>query len=235
MRDRATETADGAQRILTGDPIGMRRASRRIAGFGTRMHPCDGRPGDQPRLRAAPPGGGPGRGHRESRAPCLRRAAALRLRVDVSNEFRIDLQEELAQLVHTLGTEAPDEPALEFGDDLASDRVDLVAERGCPDELGAAVSGVGHPFDVAVALEVRDELGHGLLGDLRPPGELADSRALGIEELQHVAVRRADLGMPPFGEPVVQQLVAAADGLAEQHAETHRGGERACFPGRAVR
>ena len=34
-----------AQRILTGVPIGMSLASRRIAGFGTRMHPCDGRPG----------------------------------------------------------------------------------------------------------------------------------------------------------------------------------------------
>ena len=34
-----------AQRIVTGVPIGMRVASRRIAGLGTRMHPCDGRPG----------------------------------------------------------------------------------------------------------------------------------------------------------------------------------------------
>ena len=142
----------------------------------------------------------------------------------------VDLSEELAERGHAVGAEAPDEALLELGDDLACDRVDLVTERGWANELGAAVGGVGHAFDVAVAFEVRDELGHGLLGDLRPPGEIADARALGIEELQHVAVRGADLGVAPFGEPVMQELVAATDGLAEQHAETRRGSARpSCF------
>jgi hypothetical protein len=34
-----------AQRMVTGVPIGMRLASRRIAGLGTRMQPWEGRPG----------------------------------------------------------------------------------------------------------------------------------------------------------------------------------------------
>ena len=34
--------------MLTGVPIGMSRASWRILAFGTRMQPCDGRPGIRP-------------------------------------------------------------------------------------------------------------------------------------------------------------------------------------------
>ena len=46
----------------------------------------------------------------------------------------------------------------------AHDREDLAAAGGRADELGAAVGRVGDALDVAVLLEVRDELGHRLLG-----------------------------------------------------------------------
>jgi hypothetical protein len=39
-----------------------------------------------------------------------------------------------------------------------------------------------------VTLEVRDELSHRLLGDLRPPSQLADGRRFGVRKLKDIAM-----------------------------------------------
>ena len=98
------------------------------------------------------------------------------------------------------------------GDELARDRVDLAAAGRRADELGTAVGGVGDALDVAVALEVGDELGHRLLRDLGPLGQHADPGALVVEELEDVAVRRAHVGVPALGEPLVQPAEAMRNG-----------------------
>jgi hypothetical protein len=70
-----------------------------------------------------------------------------------------------------------------------------------------------------VALEVGDQLGHRLLGDLRPFGEHADPGAAVIEEREDVAVGRADLRMAALGEALVQFLGRDAERLAKEDAE----------------
>ena len=69
-----------------------------------------------------------------------------------------------------------------------------------------------------------DELGHGLLGDLGPAGQLADPRALGVEVLEDVPVRGSDLGMAALGDPNVELLVAEPIRLAQEQAEVRRPG-----------
>ena len=55
-------------------------------------------------------------------------------------------------------------------------------------------------------LEMGDELGHGLLGDLGSLGENADAGAFVVEELKDIAVGRADLGMSALGEAVACRI-----------------------------
>lgn len=135
------------------------------------------------------------------------------------SECLVDLFEECPQLGEAFGAEAPPEALLEFGDDLAGDRVDLGAAGGGPDELRATVGGIGKAFDVAVPLEMRNQLGHRLLGDLRTPSELADRGAFGIEELQDIAVWCAYGGVAASGETLVNQLVAPTHRFAHEHAQ----------------
>jgi hypothetical protein len=70
-----------------------------------------------------------------------------------------------------------------------------------------------------VALQVGDQLGHRLLGDLRPLREHTDAGAGAVEVLEHVAVRRADLGVPALGEAFVQSCGRDPIGLAQQDSE----------------
>jgi hypothetical protein len=70
-----------------------------------------------------------------------------------------------------------------------------------------------------VPFEVRHELAHRLLRDLRPPGELADARALGIQVRKDVAVRRAHVRMASRGDAAVELLRAEPEGLPEKEAE----------------
>jgi hypothetical protein len=145
------------------------------------------------------------------------------------SELGVDFFEELSELGEALAAEPRDEALLELSDDLAGDRVYLGAASGGADEPRAAVGGIADALDVAMALKVGDELGHRLLGDLRSPGQLAHGRALGVEELQDVAVRRAHGGVASRGEALVKQLVSATDGLAQEHAEVRlcpRGRQR---------
>ena len=81
-------------------------------------------------------------------------------------------------------------------------------------ELGAPVRRVGHPGDVAVILEVSDELGHGLLGHLRAFGEEADRRARVVQILEDGAVRRAYRGVAPLGEGGEDEIIERHEGLA---------------------
>ena len=70
-----------------------------------------------------------------------------------------------------------------------------------------------------MSLEVCDELGHRLLGDLGASRELADLGSGVVEEPEDVAVRRADRRVPAFGETPVQFLVAEPVWLPQQEAE----------------
>ena len=98
----------------------------------------------------------------------------------------------------------------------AHEREHLAPARRGADELGAAVGRVGDALDVAVGLEVGDELRHRLLGHLRAGGEHADARAGVVEELQHVAVRVADLAVAVRRQPLDQLLAERAERLAQQ-------------------
>ena len=104
-------------------------------------------------------------------------------------------------------------------DELARDLVDLLAAGRGPHELRAPVLRVRHTLDVAVALEVRDELGHRLLRHLRAIGEHAHARAALVEELEHVAVRRAHLRVPALGEALVQARRGDPERLAQEDPE----------------
>ena len=85
-------------------------------------------------------------------------------------ELAVQLGEQLAQLSHLPPADARGPFLLELRDELPRDRIDLLAARRRANELGAPVTRIGNPLDVAVALQVGDQLGHRLLGDLGPLG-----------------------------------------------------------------
>lgn len=118
----------------------------------------------------------------------------------------VELLEQLAQPAHLAGAEPGRPRTLDLGYHLPRDRIDLAPSGGCPDQLRAAVAGIGNALDVVVALQMGHELGHGLLGDLGPSRELAHRRALVVEKREDVAVRWADVGMPALADSLVQLL-----------------------------
>jgi hypothetical protein len=71
---------------------------------------------------------------------------------------------------------------LEFGDDIAPDRLDHTSTVGWTDKLHAPVDRVRDALDVAVPFEVRDHPGDRLLGHVRPPRHLAGRRAVAVDE-----------------------------------------------------
>jgi hypothetical protein len=75
-----------------------------------------------------------------------------------------------------------------------------------------------------VGLEVAHELGHRLLGHLRPVGQGADRGAGVVQVLEHRAVRRPHLGVAPLGEPGQDDAVERHEGLAHQHREREGAG-----------
>ena len=99
------------------------------------------------------------------------------------------------------------------------DRVRLAALGRQPYQLRAAVAGVGDALDVAVRLEVGDELAHRLLGHLRPLGQDADPRSLVVDELEHVPVGDAHLGMALLGEALVDVLGQLAEASRKRATE----------------
>jgi hypothetical protein len=94
----------------------------------------------------------------------------------------------------------------------------------------------GDALDVAVRLEVDDQLGHRPLGDARALGESADGRAGIVEELEHVGVGEPDLGVPGPCEPLHQLVRHRAEGLAQEDREVlgRVGDERIAAPAGAV-
>jgi hypothetical protein len=79
-----------------------------------------------------------------------------------------------------------------------------------------------------VALEVGDELGHRLLGDLRPLGEHAHARAAVVQVLEDVAVSRAHVGVPALREALRKQFRASAKRLPQEDREVLRGAAGRC-------
>jgi hypothetical protein len=132
--------------------------------------------------------------------------------------------EQFAKLAHLRRAELCSPLSLDVGDHVACDGVDGATAGGGADELGAAVGGVGNAFDVAVLLQVRDELGHRLLGDLGACCELAHSGAVVVEEGEDIAVGRADRCVSSFGDTPVQFLVADPVRLTQEEAEVDAGG-----------
>ena len=131
----------------------------------------------------------------------------------------VERLEQGTQPAHLARAERGVQVAVVLADQVARDRVDVAAAVRGAHELRAAVGRVGHALDVAVALQVRDELGHRLLGDARPLGEHADARARVVEVLEDEAVRRPDLLVAGGGEPVDEHVVDDAQRLAQQDGQ----------------
>jgi hypothetical protein len=93
----------------------------------------------------------------------------------------VQVSQQLAQLAHPLTAEPPGPLALDVGDRGERNGDGGAPATSEPDELCAAVCRIGHPLDVAVSLEVENQLGHRLLGHLSPLGQHAHPRALVVE------------------------------------------------------
>ena len=158
---------------------GRGRGDRRPAGTrggrgaGARPHGrAEGQPRRRPRARRRRRGRRRRRRQGQDQAQGARQAQGEGRREELTRTRRLRGRVELLEQGRAARRIlAPPEPRvhsrLDLGHDLARDRVDLAPARGRAHELRAAVAGVGHPLDVAVALEVRDQLGHRLLGHLR--------------------------------------------------------------------
>ena len=113
--------------------------------------------------------------------------------------------------------------ALDLGRELAGDGEHLAAPLGRVDELGPAVARVRDALDVAVLLEVGDELGHRLLADLCAFGEHAHAGPVVVEELEDVPVREADLRVPALLEPPHELVAHGPERLPQQDRQVLRG------------
>ena len=68
-------------------------------------------------------------------------------------------------------------------------------------EPRSTVARIGLSLDVVETLELGDELGHRLLGDPRPPGEVGAPRAGPVEEQEQPQVTRPDVVVAGPDEP----------------------------------
>ena len=84
--------------------------------------------------------------------------------------------------------------ALDLGEPAVGRGERLGAVPGQADDLGAPVLRVGHPLDVAVALEVGHRLAHGLLGQTGPLREIGETAALLVHVGEHAAVAGTEIG-----------------------------------------
>ena len=111
---------------------------------------------------------------------------------------------------------------VDLGDELRHDGEDLATSCSRAHELRPPVVRIGNALDVAVLLEVGDELGHPLLRHLRPLGEDSDARAGVVQVLEHVAMRVANRRVPALGELRDQRLAHRAERLAQEDCEILR-------------
>jgi hypothetical protein len=128
----------------------------------------------------------------------------------------------VAQGVGPLGVEDRAYPVLDLGHEVLGDAHDLVAALGRADQLGPAVGRIGYAGDVPVCFQVRDELGHRLLGDLGAFGEHADGGAGVVEVLEDRTVYGPDGAVAAFGQALQHQGVEADVDLAHEHGEIGR-------------
>ncbi|OLT09765.1 hypothetical protein BJF78_06010 [Pseudonocardia sp. CNS-139] len=71
---------------------------------------------------------------------------------------------------------------------------------GDPDQPGARVGRIGHPFHVAGAFQLVHEEPGRLLGDLRLLGELGEPAAVRPDPLEHAGLRRGHVVVPGGGQ-----------------------------------
>lgn len=154
----------------------------------------------------------------------MRHQARLRRRVEVSLrcpapriELAADELEVVAHLLESLLTDKVGDPGVQIRDQTLGHSEHLAAAIGGEHQLGPSVVRVGDTNDVSPLLEVRDQLGHGLLGHVGTVGQRADGRAGVVEVLENVAVRRTEVHEPVFDQTLGHEVIEDRVGLTQLH------------------
>jgi len=99
-------------------------------------------------------------------------------------------------------------------------RVERPPAVGQSDQPGPPVGRIGDPLDVAVPLEVGDDLAHRLGRDVGVPGQVGDPRApLLVYVLEDRQVGRVDRTVPDRGQPALDVPLAGRVRVAQQLAD----------------
>ncbi|ODU05376.1 MAG: hypothetical protein ABS81_07790 [Pseudonocardia sp. SCN 72-86] len=114
---------------------------------------------------------------------------------------------------------------LDLGDAPAGQREDLTAAQCRHDELGATVGRIAAAFEVALGLQVVDELGAGGEAQLGAVGERGEPDAVDTDVAEDVQVRLSDIGIvdvlisksaPPEAVALVRAAFLGGDRIGMQ-------------------
>ena len=131
------------------------------------------------------------------------------------------LHQPLAQLPRELGAEVLGPLLLDSDHDMHGLGRGLAPACGHPDQPRPTVARVGHPLDQALALQRRHQEARGLLGHLRPVGQLGQPRALVGDPLGEPRLRHRDV-VPRLAHRALHTLVHRAVGDEHERREVHR-------------
>src|SRR3954447_7465924 len=133
-----------------------------------------------------------------------------------------DLLEEVAEGGEAVGAVAVRPASLGLGEELGAGAAGDFALGGEPDQLGAAIGGVGDALDVAELGQVVDDLADRLLGHARQGGELGEAHALLLEKAEDAAVGRTDVAVAGVPEGRAELDQDRLGGVVEQGRQWRR-------------